>query len=177
MQDVLLDCLRDGGALACAERARATTFKSFIYGVSRIVALRYESRLRAPREGQFPAALDADDLNRSDDRVSAVFDRAWATMILQTALDEFNREATAKGSTAERRVEILRLRFYDEQPIRAIAARWSADAALIHHEYARARKEFKDVLLRVLARHGTEPRTEPSKVFEELLRLVRGDPV
>ena len=45
---------------------------------------------------------------------------------------------------------MLRLRFHEGLPIRTIAQLWSMDAAALHHEYARARTEFKAALLEVM---------------------------
>jgi len=52
-------------------------------------------------------------------------------------------QARHGGPAALRRVELLHLRFHDGLPIREIAERWQADAAQVHHDYARARQEFK----------------------------------
>jgi RNA polymerase sigma-70 factor (ECF subfamily) len=50
-----------------------------------------------------------------------------------------------------RRVELLRLRFEDNLPIRTIAERRQVSAAELHHSYALARREFKAALLEVVA--------------------------
>ena len=59
--------------------------------------------------------------------------------------------AQQAGPEACLRVELLRLRFHEGLPIRAIAQRWQADAAALHHEYAKARREFKEALAAVVA--------------------------
>jgi hypothetical protein len=39
----------------------------------------------------------------------------------------------------------------EAEPIRAIARRWDTEAAVLHHEYARARQEFQATLAEVVA--------------------------
>jgi RNA polymerase sigma-70 factor (ECF subfamily) len=50
-------------------------------------------------------------------------------------------------------VELLRLRFHENLPIRDIARRWGTDPAVLHHEYAKAREEFRSALLDVVTFH------------------------
>jgi RNA polymerase sigma-70 factor (ECF subfamily) len=59
----------------------------------------------------------------------------------------------ADDERTRRRVELLRLRFQGGLAIREIAARWNADAAKLHHEYATARDEFRAALRWVVAFH------------------------
>ena len=62
-------------------------------------------------------------------------------------------QAAQRGAEAVRRVELLRLRFEENLPIRAIADRWGVEAAGLHHSYALARQEFRAALLEVIAFH------------------------
>jgi RNA polymerase sigma-70 factor (ECF subfamily) len=50
-------------------------------------------------------------------------------------------------------VALLRLRFAEGLPMRAISQRWGVAAAELHHADARARQEFKAALLEVVALH------------------------
>ena len=61
--------------------------------------------------------------------------------------------ATERGLDAIQRVELLRLRFEENLPIRDIAVRWDTDPAIVHKSYAIARKEFRSALLEVVAFH------------------------
>jgi RNA polymerase sigma-70 factor (ECF subfamily) len=61
--------------------------------------------------------------------------------------------AAQRGPEALRRVELLRLRFEENLPIRTIAVRWGVDPTAVHHAYALARKEFRAALLDVVAFH------------------------
>jgi RNA polymerase sigma-70 factor (ECF subfamily) len=74
--------------------------------------------------------------------------------------------ARAAGADAARRVELLKLRFGEEMPIRDIARLWNADAARLHHEYATAREEFRAALRDVVAEH------QPGDAFAEAERLI-----
>ena len=50
-------------------------------------------------------------------------------------------------------MELLRLRFHENRPIRDIASLWGEDAARLHHEYARARREFQQALRDTVAEY------------------------
>jgi RNA polymerase sigma-70 factor (ECF subfamily) len=67
----------------------------------------------------------------------------------------------------------LQLRFKEGLPIREIAQRWHVEAAWLHHEYAAARKEFRDALQRVLAFHlPGASREQLDSSARELLQLL-----
>jgi RNA polymerase sigma-70 factor (ECF subfamily) len=71
-----------------------------------------------------------------------------------------------------RRVQILRLRFEEGRPIREIAARWDEDPARVHHEYARAREEFRAALAEVVGEHHPGPASAVEDECERLLALL-----
>src|SRR5581483_5964729 len=96
---------------------------------------------------------DLDAIPDDHSSLSRVFDRAWAKAILREAARVQEERARAAGERALRRVELLRLRFHEGLPIREIARRWNVEAAGLHHEYARAREEFRAALLDVVAFH------------------------
>ena len=76
---------------------------------------------------------------------------------------------TKDGADAVRRVELLRLRFEEDLPIRTIAESWNTDAVRVHREYAKARAEFRAALKAgVQEHHGGEPRA----VDAECARLL-----
>jgi RNA polymerase sigma-70 factor (ECF subfamily) len=67
---------------------------------------------------------------------------------------------------------LLRLRFHEGLPIREIARRWGADAAELHHQYARARKEFLAALREVVAAHQPGPPSAVDQACAQLLALL-----
>jgi RNA polymerase sigma-70 factor (ECF subfamily) len=73
---------------------------------------------------------------------------------------------------ALRRVELLRLRFHEGLPIREIARRWRDDPATLHREYARAREEFKEALIGVMAFHHPGSPAQAERECAELLALL-----
>lgn len=148
-QEAFVDCLREGGAL---ERAKASLgeFRGFLHGVLRNIALRFErERGRARSEG---AVIGSGmDLVPSDESsASRVFDREWARGILRLAIGLHRRQAAELGAVHARRVELLRLRFEEGRPIRMIASDWGCEADWLHHEFARARRDFKRALATAL---------------------------
>jgi len=159
-QEVFVECFRAGGALARVETGRPGGFRAFLYGVVRHVALRFETRggaaapARAAGAGDAAsAAIDLDALPADDPTLSRAFDRAWVQALLAQAVETQESEARLRGAAAVRRVALLRRRFADDLPIRAIAREWGVDAAVVHHEYARARDEFAAALKQVVRFH------------------------
>jgi RNA polymerase sigma-70 factor (ECF subfamily) len=80
------------------------------------------------------------------------------------------QRAAEGGPEALRRVELLRLRFEEGRPVRAIAQLWGADAARLHRDYALARQEFRAALLAVLAFH--QPGS-PAEIEQEAASLLK----
>lgn len=151
VQEVFVECFKRGGALDRAERDRPGGFRAFLFGVVRNVARRLE--MRRARERQPAADVDLDQLPDNEESQSRLFDRAWARSLLREAARRQEKRARNADADALRRVELLRLRFHDGLPIRAIAERWQIDAATLHREYAKARQEFKAALAEVVAFH------------------------
>jgi RNA polymerase sigma-70 factor (ECF subfamily) len=171
VQEVFVECFRQGGALERADRGRPGGFRPFLYGVTRNVARRFEAR-RARSPLPPPGDLDLDDVAGPEASLSRVFDRAWAKALLREAADRHAEGARRAGEAALRRVELLRLRFQEGLPVRDIARRWQADPAVLHHEYARARQEFREALLEVVAFHHPGPAAEVERECAGLIALL-----
>jgi DNA-directed RNA polymerase specialized sigma24 family protein len=162
-QEVFVECFRQGGALEAAGAGRVPGFRAFLYGVIRNVARRFEGRpVRAA--GRLP------DVPADESRQSRLFDRTWAQAIMAEAAQLQRARADEGRPEAVQRVELLRLRFEENLPIRAIAERWGVDARSLHHAYALARQEFKAALLEVVAFH--QPGS-PVELEEEAASLLK----
>jgi DNA-directed RNA polymerase specialized sigma24 family protein len=129
--------------LGKASESPGDGFRPFFHGVLRNVARRHEGKGR-------PAA-ELVDQPADESSLGKAFDKAWAVGLLREA-GRVMAEA-ADDERTRRRVELLKLRFQGGLPIREIAAKWGADAAKLHHEYATARDEFRVALRRVVAFH------------------------
>jgi RNA polymerase sigma factor (sigma-70 family) len=162
-QEVFVECFRQGGVLEAAGAARVSSFRAFLYGVIRNVARRFESR-PAHADGSLP------DIAADDTSQSRVFERTWARAIMAEAAQRQQSRAADLGDEAQRRVELLRLRFEEGFPIRAIADRWGVEPAWLHRAYATARQEFKAALLEVVAFH--QPGS-PAEVEREAAGLLK----
>jgi RNA polymerase sigma-70 factor (ECF subfamily) len=171
VQEVFVECFKQGGILARAERGHPGGFRAFLYGVVRHVALRLEARRARGRERQ-PDGQELLRLPSDESSLSRTFDRAWAKALLREAGRQMEQDAPTRGAAAVRRVELLRLRFYKDLPIRDIARRWGMEAAVLHHEYARARQEFKTALLQVVAFHHPGSAAEVAQECADLLALL-----
>lgn len=167
-QEVFVDFLKPEGALERVDPERAGGFRAFLYGVTRMAALRVEGRRRREAGPRF-SPQELEQVAADDTAPSRAFDRAWAEGILREAGRRHGRQAEEAGPGAVRRVELLRLRFADGLPIRAVAERWGVEASIVHHEYARARTEFETALFSVVAEHHPGP---PAEVRRECARLL-----
>jgi RNA polymerase sigma-70 factor (ECF subfamily) len=127
VQDVFVECFKQGGVLARADRDRPGGFWPFLYGVVRHVALRMETARVRERPPPSDAALD--QIADSDASLSRVFDRAWAKGLLRQAAERQAVCARQAGEAALTRVELLRLRFHEGLPIHEIARRWGVEPA------------------------------------------------
>jgi len=159
-QEVFVECFN--GALGRADPDRP--FRAFLFGVIKNVARRVEhARARAglPLHSSF-------ELPAREKSLSGVFDRAWAKALVQQAA-RLQRDRAKGDERATKRVEILRLRFQENLPIRAIAERWGDDPARLHHQYAAAREEFRAALGEVVAEHQPG---DPGEVERECRRLI-----
>ena len=70
-------------------------------------------------------------------------------------------------SAAERRIELLRMRFSEDLPVREIARRWGEEAERLHYHLKRAREEFKEALREIVRLHDPV-----GSVEEECARLL-----
>ena len=169
VQEVFVECYRADGVLQRVEPNRPGGFRAFLYGVTRNVALRVESR-RARRGEKQPATDFIEALpETNDDAPSRAFDRAWARSVMRDAAARQAQWASTEGEEAQRRIELLRLRFQENLPIREIADDWQADPVHVHREYAKARKEFKRALIEAISFHVP---TSPADVENECARLL-----
>jgi DNA-directed RNA polymerase specialized sigma24 family protein len=149
-QEVFVDCFEADGALTRAEAARTDRFRAFLYGVTRVAALRIERERNTRRRVEGGGADSVIAETAADDpSLSRVFDRAWAGSLLRRA-GVVQSDHARNDPEARRRVELLHLRFRDGLPLREIAARWDVEPAWLHHQYATAREEFRRALLEVV---------------------------
>jgi RNA polymerase sigma-70 factor (ECF subfamily) len=138
----------------------------------RHVAQRAEAR-RARQLAREPAGvIDIEGIPGGEEALSRVFDRAWAKAVVREAAERQSVLAAQGGEAALRRVELLRLRFHEGIPIREIARLWGIDAASLHHEYARARQEFRSALRGVIAFHHPGAPEDVDRECAQLLSLL-----
>ena len=153
VQEVFVRCYRAGGPLERADSGMPGGFQAYLRGICNKVALGAElqSARRRARSPSTPPVLE--ELPTDEERLTQLFDRAFAHQVMREARSLMAVRAEAAGAGAKRRHELLRLRFEEDLPIRAIAQRWREEGARLHHEYARARTEFHRALLDVVAFH------------------------
>jgi len=168
VQEVFVECFRQGGALGRVEADRPGGFRAFLHGVVHNVARRFEGRAAA--RGRV-VAVDSEPADAQTP--SRLFEREWALSVMRGAGERQAQRARERGESALRRVELLRLRFQEGLPIREIASRWDEDPARLHHEYATARQEFREALHEEVAFHLPGLPGEVARESERLLSLLR----
>jgi RNA polymerase sigma-70 factor (ECF subfamily) len=172
VQEVFVDCLRTGGALQRADADRGE-FRGFLFGIVRTVALRFE-RTHAQRLARVGAAGSVvGQLPGDETAASVAFDREWARATLRLAMEILSQNAQSLGEQHQRRSELLRLRFDEGLPIRTIAERWQCDAAWLHHEFARARRDFKRALGQALGLDQDVPAEQLEREIQRLQEVLR----
>ena len=165
---MFVQCFRPAGALEGIDPERPGGFRAYLFGVVRNVARGVEREWRARRARGEGAAPDPDAVEARDAPLEDVFDRAWASAILRLAADRQARAAQG-DEEAVRRIELLRLRFREDLPIREIAKRWQEEPDRLHRAYRTARGEFLDALIEVVGElHGGSA----AEVEAECVRLL-----
>ncbi|MBI1851927.1 MAG: sigma-70 family RNA polymerase sigma factor [Planctomycetes bacterium] len=175
VQEIFVDCFRQGGVLDRVDAERPGGFRPFLYGVIRIVALRFEAG-RSRRDARAPTTtVDLTGIAADETTLSRVFDREWAQAQVRAAMKLQEDRAHEEGPEALRRIELLRIRFTDDKPIREIAELWGIDATLLHREQTRARREFKKALFDVVRFQNPAPPEVVLRECEDILALLMSE--
>lgn len=167
VQEVFVRCFAPAGPLDRVQRISDQGFRAYLYGICRNVAREQESRRR---NGEQSNGDGLDELPGNDARLSTAFDRAFARQVVKEARDNYQARVGASDDAARKRFELLSLRFEENLPIREIAARWGEDPARVHKEYARARREYRNELLEVVAEQN--PGSTPAEIEAAAKRLL-----
>ena len=173
VQEVFVECLKQRGALEHADRESSRGFRPYLQGVMRNVALRHERRGARQRRRVAQVQPDLDSLPSGQTSHSLIMDREAVLALVRAARERMAERAARLGGSAVRRVELLQLRFEDGLPLRAIALRWQADAAVVHHMFAKARREFWRMLKEVVAAQFPGTSTEVAARCDALIQILR----
>ena len=172
VQETLMECIRDQGAIDKAVQGLEGRFRGFLFGVTKNVALRFEERAQKRGRLIFEKLPPSEFAPAMDQNPQRDFDRAWAANILRLAREQLDRQAHALGERAIRRSQLLHLRFVENRPIRDIARLWGAPVEHLHREYAQARIEFKEVLIETLRLEHPSGAFDVESELRELLELT-----
>jgi RNA polymerase sigma-70 factor (ECF subfamily) len=171
VQQVFVECLREGGALERARRGAGSGFRAFLYGVARNVARSVESG-RGCRADALAVGPDGPvEPAAREEALSQAFDRAWAQALLREAAARQAERARADGGDAERRVELLLLVYRDELAVAEAARRAGLVGVHPYHELERARREFQRALEEVVDYHHPGAPEAAAREFRALVAL------
>lgn len=170
-QEVFLQCFKAGGALERAEPGTSGGFRAFLYGIARNVASASERR-RTRNRGELDDADVLPVVASEEATLSAVFDQAWARMIMREARELLERRTPEEGRAALG-LQALRLRYESALPSREISAKMGIDAGVVYQLLTDARKEFRGALLEVMASyHPTASKGELERRCIDYLRTL-----
>jgi RNA polymerase sigma-70 factor (ECF subfamily) len=173
VQEVFVECLRADGVLARAGSGERQGFRAYLFGVVRNVALRVEAARARSRELPGSHSFQPDLLPIGEASLSRVFDRAWATSILNEAVQQQSLLARDAEPDAVRRVELLRLVFQEGRALADVAREWNVEPRSIYQEYERAQADFLRALKQVVAFHHPGQPENVARECRELLALFR----
>lgn len=156
VQDVFVECFRTGGLLDRVDSSRPGGFRAFLFGAVRNVALRQEKTAAKEWAKRLPATEFLSIEPAREVELTRAFDRAWAESILQQARVLQEHRARSSGPDAQRRIELLQLRFLEGLSVREIAERWGEEHGRTKRAYAKAREEFRSCLREVVALHEAD---------------------
>ena len=92
---------------------------------------------------------------------------------MREAHAELRRNAAALGEREAKQYELLRLRFQNGLPIHEIASQWKVAPALLYREFAKAKAEFRNALVAVVASQNPDAgREEVEYECAQLLDLL-----
>ncbi len=170
VQDIFVECFREEGPLTRADVERGD-FRGYLFGVVRNIAQRIERRAaQQRRESDTESALAA--VAGREEHCSDLFDREWAQTLMREAGDLMNDRAATSSPGARLRVELLRLRFAEDRPVRQIAVEWDMEPEAVHRAYAKARDEFRVCLREVVSFHAVRTEDELDDECRRLLGLL-----
>lgn len=171
VQESFLECLRERGALASVDPDRPGGFRPYLVGLLRNVALRHERRRLMAGRIDLATMEELDRVCAATTSIGSVLDRAWAEALMREAAERMAAMAGLE-SAAQRRVELLRLRFQEQLPIREIARRWAAEPDDVHRQYAKARREYAAALRAVVVDHHPGSGDEIAQTMRDLVRAL-----
>jgi RNA polymerase sigma factor (sigma-70 family) len=144
-QEVILECLKENGALSRVDRECNSGFRAFLYGVARNVSLRVEQR----RKRRALSSLTPDLVSVDERHLSAVFDSAFAQVLVSEALEILQQQGTSEGGSLK--WQLLEMNHVDGMPARAIAEARSLAVTQVYKLLHAARRDFRNALLQVLS--------------------------
>ncbi len=145
VQELFVELFRDQGPLQNFDPQRPEGFIPFLLGVARNVGRRIETQ--RSRRCRFVRPDSWDRVPGRELECAAELDYRLVYELIQQAWDLHWERAHASGDEAVRRAHILHLRIQHDISIREIAVLWDTDATHLHRQYARARREFRRVVL------------------------------
>lgn len=149
VQDVFVQCFKDGGVLDKVDPQRPGGFRAFLYGVVKNVALMAERAQARRRERGEDSVLSLDQIERDEATLSQAYDRAWALLVTREA-GELMIRRVAEREDGGVRARVLELKYDEGLPPRDISAQLGVDVEVVYRIVRLSRKEFRTALVEVM---------------------------
>jgi RNA polymerase sigma-70 factor (ECF subfamily) len=157
-QEIFFQCFKPGGALTRVSEDRPGGFRAYLYGVTRNVAGTLDASRARSRHESLPTTLTSEDPS-----LSQVFDRAFAVAITREARDLFRARAM-RSESAFQRYRALELTYERGSRAEDVGCELGLPGSAVYALVSRARKEFRAILLQVVASyHPEDSRSEIEK--------------
>ena len=154
-QEVFVECFKQNGVLSHADATRGSSFRAFLYGVSRRIGANIERRLARRRESPVDSAICLQEVEQSEATLSQAFDRAWAHAVIFEA-GELARERAAGEPFREHAQQVLDLHFGENLAPPEIARQLALDVHAVHRLLRRGKRDFRAALMEVMAAYSPE---------------------
>lgn len=170
VQEVMLDCVKPDGALASINPEKCPSFRGYLYGVTRIAALREEARARKRPATVCPEVVAQQAAD--DPSLVQAFDLAFGGALVQVALERLLR-LHADPETAALRHRVLQLRYVEGLTPADIAESTGMDVKRVYRHLEAARADFRVTFMSVVAEHHQfATRSETLDECEAILRSL-----
>ena len=174
VQEVFLACFQPEGVLERADPQQPGGFRAFLYGVARNVARRVETR-RSRRREQTLAEDELVALPADEESLSRVFDRAWATVLLEQVIVRLRDEHGSEGKRdLYEKLKPFLMVGKSEIPYARAATDLNMSEGAVRVAVHRLRKRYRELLREEIAQTLATP-AQAAEEMQALFSALAGD--
>lgn len=172
VQEVFISCFREGGVLDRVGKSGEQSFRSYLFGAARNVALGLERSRLARVDRNVGETFDEETHAVDEASLEALFDAQWLKNVVLRARKLQADRSRSLGEAAQRRIELLRLRFGLGLKIREIATRWEMNPKRLHKDYAQACADLRECIRLVIGFDNPDRPEVVAAEFESIASMI-----